>query len=71
VSNERLKDVMTGTSATPDQVDEAVRINADARLRALKFSLLLLAGIALLMISPAGRLPDHVRGVNVHPTKGA
>ena len=44
VSNERLQDVMAGTTATPEQVDEAVRINADARLRALKLSFLLLGG---------------------------
>ena len=62
VSNARLKDVMAGTSATPEQVEEAVRINTDARLRALKLSFLLLAGIALLMIGPAGRLPDYIRG---------
>ena len=64
VSNARLKDVMAGTTATPDQIVEAVRINADARLRALKLSFLLLAGIALLMIGPAGRLPDYIRGAS-------
>mgnify|MGYP003558845881 CR=1 FL=1 len=57
VSNERLKDVMAATTATPDQTSEAVRINSDARLRALKLSFLLLAGVALLAIVPAGRLP--------------
>jgi len=62
VSNERLKDVMTSTTATPEQITEAVRINADARLRALKLSFLLLAGIALLVIVPVGRLPGYVRG---------
>jgi predicted MFS family arabinose efflux permease len=61
VSNERLKDVMANTTATPEQIAEAVRINADARLRALKLSFLLLAGVALLAIIPAGRLPDEVR----------
>lgn len=72
VSNARLKDVLTATSATPEQVDEAVRINADARLRALKLSFLVLAGIALLMISPAGRLPDYIRGASGSgPAKGA
>lgn len=68
VSNARLKDVLTATSATPEQVDEAVRINAGARLRALKLSFLLLAGIALLMISPVGRLPDYVRGAAARET---
>ena len=62
VSNARLKDFLTSTSATPEQVTEAVRINAEARLRALKLSFLLLAVIALLMIGPTGRLPDYVRG---------
>ena len=72
VSNARLKDVMAGTTATPEQIEEAVRINADARLRALKLSFLLLAGIALLMISPAGRLPDYLRGAGgTGPVKGA
>jgi MFS family permease len=62
VSNERLKDVMTSTTATPEQISEAVRINTDARLRALKLSLLMLAGVSLLVIVPAGRLPGYVRG---------
>ena len=48
-----------------------MRINADARLRALKLSFLLLAGIALLMIGPAGRLPDYIRGASgTAPVKG-
>ena len=57
VSNERLKDVMAAPTATPDHTSEAVRTNSDARLRALKLPLLLLAGVALLAIVPAGRLP--------------
>ncbi len=60
VSNERLKDAMAGTTATQAQVDEAVRINADARTRALKLSFLLLAGVALLAIVPAGLLPGKL-----------
>ena len=59
VSNDRLKDVMAGTTATQMQVDEAVRINTDARLRALKLSFLLLAGVALMAIVPTGRLPGR------------
>jgi MFS family permease len=62
VSNARLKEVMKSTTATPEQITEAVRINADARLRALKLSLLMLAGISLLVILPAGRLPGYARG---------
>ncbi len=72
VDNAHLKDVMTGTSATPAQIVEAVRINAEARVRALKLSFLLLAGIALLMIGPAGRLPNHLRSAKEDgPESGA
>ena len=40
VSNDQLKSVLERTSATPAQVAEAVRINSDSRLRALKIGLL-------------------------------
>jgi riboflavin transporter FmnP len=62
VSNQRLQEVMAKTTATPEQVAEALRINADSRRRALKLSFLLLGGIALLVIVPVGRLPGYVRG---------
>lgn len=62
VSNDRLQSVMERTSATPAQVTEAVRVNTEARLLALKIGLLLLAGVALLAIIPAGRLPNYVPG---------
>jgi hypothetical protein len=42
ISVEWLESVMAGTSATPEQVAEAVRINTEARLRALKIGLLLM-----------------------------
>jgi len=44
---------MEGTTATPQQVAEAVRVNTEARLRALKIGLLIMAGLALLAIIPA------------------
>ena len=62
VSNDRLQSVMERTTATPAQVTEAVRVNTEARLLALKIGLLLLAGVALLAIIPAGRLPNYVPG---------
>ena len=62
ISNNRLMAVMAGTTATPEQVAEAMRINIEARLSGLRTSLLILAGVALLMIFPAGRLPSYVRG---------
>lgn len=62
VSNDRLESVMAGTGATPEQVAEAVRVNTEARLRALKLGLLIMAGLALLAIIPAGRLPNYRPG---------
>ena len=62
VSNDRLRSVMESTTATPQQVEEAVRVNTEARLRALKIGLLLLAGLALLAVIPAGRLPNYLPG---------
>jgi len=68
VSNDRLRSVMEGTTATPAQVEEAVRVNTEARLRALKIGLIVMAGLALLSIFPAGRLPNYVPGEIPEPT---
>jgi MFS family permease len=57
VSNVQLLDVLDATTATPQQVDEALQINAESRLYALKLAFLFLAGIALLMVLPVRRLP--------------
>ncbi len=57
VSNDRLEATMAGTTATPEQVKAAVQVNADARLRALKLTFLLLSLMALLMIVPVRMLP--------------
>lgn len=62
VSNDRLRSVMENTTATPQQVREAVRVNTEARLRALKIGLLLMAGLALLAVIPAGQLPNYLPG---------
>lgn len=59
VSNEQLKAVLSQTSATPVEVDEAVLLNAAARLRALKATFLFLAAISLLSIIPSLRLPNY------------
>jgi MFS family permease len=62
VANNELRSVLRATSATPDQVEKAVAINEDARLRALRASFLIVAGISLLAIFPAMRLPKYVPG---------
>jgi hypothetical protein len=62
VSNDRLESIVAGTDATPEQAAEAVRVNTEARLRALKIGLLIMAGLALLAIIPAGQLPNYRPG---------
>lgn len=62
ISNEQLQEVLGGTTATPEQVAEAVRINEDVRLRALRACFLILAGAALLAIYPASKLPSYRPG---------
>jgi MFS family permease len=62
VSNDQLKEVLSQTSVAPEQVDEAIAINADARLRALRATFLLLAAISLLALIPSTRLPNYKPG---------
>jgi len=59
VSNDRLRTVLARTTASPEQVEAAVAVNAEARLGALKIGLLLMACVALLSILPASRLPKY------------
>lgn len=69
VSNDRLKEVLEQTDASPEQVDEAVALNENARLSALKLGLLILAGISALAIIPASRLPRYRPG-ELSPSDG-
>jgi hypothetical protein len=62
ISNDNLQSVLAGTTATPAQVAEAVRVNTEARLRALKIGLLVMAGLAFLTIFPASGLPNYRPG---------
>ena len=62
ISNAQLQTVLSNTTATPAQVTEAVRVNTEARLRALKIGLLIMAGLALISIIPASRLPNYRPG---------
>lgn len=64
VGNDQLHAFLERSRATPGQVDEAVRINTEARLLALKVTFFALAGLALLAYFPAGRLPTSVRAAN-------
>jgi MFS family permease len=62
LSNDRLKERLQRTTATPEQVAEAVRVNEEARLRALKIGFVVLGCVALLSIFPVGQLPDYKPG---------
>jgi len=62
VSNARLAEAIARTDASAEQKAEALRINTEARLLALKLGLLVMAGLAMLSIFPAGRLPNYRPG---------
>lgn len=59
VSNADLRDALGATDATPAQVDAAVSLNEQARLRTLKIGLLILAAISATAVLPASRLPRY------------
>lgn len=59
-TNDDLKNLLAQTSATPEQVEVAVAINTEARLRASNISLLALAAVAVLAIVPARRMPGRL-----------
>src|SRR5699024_8496356 len=62
VSNAELDDVLSRTTATPEQVDAAVALNEEQRLRTLKIGFLVLAGISAAAALPASRLPNYRPG---------
>jgi len=66
VSNDRLRQVLERTAATRRQIDAAVRINTDARRLALKLSVFVLAGVALIGLLPLTR-SDADRARNSPP----
>jgi hypothetical protein len=62
MSDAQIKERLGGTSATSEQLDEALRINADARIGALKIGFLCLSGLALLALFPCRWLPSYKPG---------
>jgi len=62
ISNDRLKERFEQTSATPEQIDAALSINADTRLRALRVGFVFLAGLSVLALVPCGWLPGFKPG---------
>ncbi|HIT76180.1 MAG TPA: MFS transporter, partial [Candidatus Avipropionibacterium avicola] len=60
VSNDDLRELLESTtSADPGQVDAAIALNEQARLRALRLGLLILAAVSAVAIVPASRLPRY------------
>jgi len=59
VSNDDLRAKFEETEATTAQIDAAVAINEEQRLRTLKLGFLVLAGISLAAALPASRLPRY------------
>jgi MFS family permease len=62
LSNDQLAERFENTSANAQQIDEALRINTETRLRALKTGFIVLAGLSLLALVPCGWLPDYRPG---------
>jgi MFS family permease len=61
-SDNQLKERLASITATSAQVDEALRINAEARTQALKTGFLVLSGLALLALIPCRWLPTYKPG---------
>ncbi|WP_332713491.1 MFS transporter [Pelagibacterium mangrovi] len=62
VSNDQFETIIANTDASDEQKAEAIRVNTEARLNALKIGLLIMSGLAILTIIPAGRLPQYRPG---------
>jgi MFS family permease len=62
LSNDRLADRLKSTTVTPEQIEKAMRINSEARLRALKTAFFVLGAAALLGVYLARRLPGYSPG---------
>ena len=62
LNNDRLKERFETSKVAPEQIAEAVRINSETRLRALKTGFIVLAGLSLLALVPCGWLPDYRPG---------
>ena len=59
-----IKDILGNTTATAEQMAEALRINGEARIKALKIGFLLMSGLSLLAILPCSWLPGYLNTGN-------
>ena len=58
ITNDQLQVVLEGLDANEAETAKAIELYEDARLRALRSTMMLLSLIALLAIVPAGKIPD-------------
>jgi MFS family permease len=58
ITSDQLVATLEEKGATPAEAEAAVEIYEDARLRALRTTLMFLAALALLALVPAGKMPD-------------
>jgi MFS family permease len=61
-SDAQIKDRLGNTSATPEQMEEALRINGEARIRSLKIGFVCLSCLALFALLPCRWLPAYRPG---------
>ena len=61
VTNQQLAEIL-GSRASGPELDAAIAVNAEARLRSLQISLLGLAAVSVLAIVPATRMPGRRDG---------
>ncbi|WMY79067.1 hypothetical protein [Citricoccus sp. I39-566] len=62
VNNEDLRALLEDTTASPEQVEAAVALNEEQRLRTLKLGFLLQAAVSVVAAIPASRLPRYRPG---------
>ncbi len=58
ITSDQLVTILEEKGAAPAEAEAAVAIYEDARLRALRTTLMFLAALALLALVPAGKMPD-------------
>lgn len=62
VSNDNLRALLEERGVAVEQIDKAVEINTEVRLRALRSAFFVMAGLSLLALIPSGVLPSYRPG---------
>lgn len=65
VDNSHLREALARTTLPAEQIDEAVQINTEARLRAIKIAFLIMGLMALLATTQAGQLPEKFHSSSI------